>query len=414
MGWLSLADIAWGNLRRTAGRAAFLVLVIAVGVATVTAMFALTGAMRRAVGDAFDRIGANILVLPRAGRRFSYGGVALPAAAVREQYLVEGSTEAVRSIRNRDSIAVVAPKLLAVVRSPEGPALAVGVRFGAELRLKKWWRIRVVRAMPGSEAPSAGHTPDRGAGYAPAYPVLSLAADQVLLGARVAERWQKDVGDTVYLDGRAFRVAGVIDPVGSDEDRAVWMDLGVLQELSGRAGRVSLLEVAALCNSCPIDEIVRQVAEKIPDAQVSAIKEAVAARRAVVDRFGRLALALAATAAGLGFLAVALAVLGAAKERTRQIGIMRALGFGQRQVLAAFYLEAGLVGLAGGATGAVLGGAVARLMGPSLAGVNQPVSASPLLLAGGVVGAVVMALLACTVPAWQGARVDPVRALRFL
>ncbi|MDI6823304.1 MAG: ABC transporter permease [Bacillota bacterium] len=405
---MGLADIAWGNLRRTAGRTAFLLLVVAAGVATVTGMFGLTGAMRRAVGDAFDQIGANILILPRAGRRFSYAGVALPAAAVKEQYLAEASTEAVRSIRNRDSIAVVAPKLLALVRSQDGPVMAVGVRFPAELRLKRWWRIRVARAV-GGQAPQDSDT-----GYAPAHPVPSVLPTQVLLGARVAERWQKDVGDTVYLDGRAFQVAGVIDPVGSDEDRAVWMDLGVLQELSGKRGRVSFIEVAALCNSCPIDEIVSQISEKIPGAQVTAIKEAVAARRAVVDRFGRFALALAATAAGFGFLAVALVLLGGVKERTRQIGIMRALGFGQRQVLAVFYLEAGLVGLAGGAAGSVLGGAVARLTGPSLAGVKLPTSVDPLLLVGGVAGAVLMALLACTVPAWQGARVDPARTLRFL
>ncbi|MEW6545576.1 MAG: FtsX-like permease family protein [Bacillota bacterium] len=407
---MGLTDMAWGSLRRAAGRTVFLLLVIVFSVTTLTVMFSVTGAMRTEIGDAFDQTGANILVLPQASRRFSYAGLALPATSVREQYLPEVSAETVRSIKNRESIAIVAPKLLAIVETPQGRATAVGVRFPAELRLKKWWRIRVSRAtlLHGESMPA------RQTDYAPAYPPLGVGPTQVLLGAQVAGRWQKDVGDTVRLNGRAFEVAGVIDPVGSDEDRAIWVDLRVLQELTGNTGRVSLIEVAALCNTCPIEEIVKQVAEKLPGSRVTAIKEAVEARRAVVDRFGHFALALAVTAGMLGALAVALVLLGSVRDRTRDIGIMRALGFRQGHILALVYLEAGTLGLAGGLLGSFLGNVLARVLGPSLAGMRVAISLDPLLFAVGVGGAVLLSLLAGTVPAWQAARIDAVRALRFL
>ncbi|HHY94884.1 MAG TPA: ABC transporter permease, partial [Firmicutes bacterium] len=206
------SEIAWGNLWRHKGRTVFLLLLVIFSVTTVISMVTVTRAMRAEIGNAFDQTGANILILPQQTRRFGYAGVALPSTSVSQSYLPERNTDLVRTIENRESIAVVAPKLLAVLESAQGPVLAVGVRFPAELRLKKWWRVRVLP--PGPETR-----------YAPVFPPLPVGASEVLLGAQVAQRWQKDVGDTVQLDGQSFRVAGVLDPLGSDEDRAVWVDL---------------------------------------------------------------------------------------------------------------------------------------------------------------------------------------------
>lgn len=401
---MRLADMAWGNLWRRKGRAVFLLLTIVFSVSTATTMLTVTRSMRAEIGDAFDRAGANVLILPEASRRFSYAGVALPAASVASSYLPESSAAAIRTIKNRENVAVIAPKLLAVVNSPQGRALAVGVLFPAELRLRKWWAIRVSR----------GPAPGGDARYAPAFPPLPLGPAEILLGAQVARRWGADVNDVVSIDGRDFRVAGVVDPTGPDEDRAVWMDLGALQGLTHHAGQVSLIEIAALCNSCPIDEIVRQVSDKLPGTRVAAVKAAVDSRRVVVDRFGRFAVGLSVTAAVLGALAVALAMLGSVKERTREIGIMRAVGFRRTHVLAVFYLEAGGLGLLGGGVGSVLGASLARVLGPAVAGMRLAVPWNPVLLGTGTAAAVLLTLAACALPAALAARLDPVRALRLL
>lgn len=389
---MRLVDVIVANLRRRAGKAVFLFLIVVFGVSAVTAMVEVSRAMRAEIGDTFDQIGANIVILPGEARRFGYGGVALPAPPAgmpgavpgtsdtdlaATVYLPESVTATVLTIKNDENIAIVAPKLLAAVEGPDGAALAVGVRFPAELRLRQWWGI--------------------GASAAP-------APEQVLLGADLAARWGMAAGWTLTLEGHPFTVAGVLPRLGSEEDRAVWMDLGTLQGLTGAAGQVSFIELAALCNTCPIDEIVHQLTEVLPGARITAIKTAVEARQAVVDRFAVFTQALSLTILALVAVAVGLMTLGSVRERTREIGILRALGCRRRHILAMVYLESGLVGLAGAALGSFAGG---------LGAAGWP-GLGPSFVLGATGLAVLVVLAAATLPAWQASRIDPVRALRMI
>lgn len=398
---MSLATMAWANLWRKRGRTVFLLLAVAFSVGTLVSMLTVTRAMRQEIGQAFDEIGANVVVLPQTTRRYGYAGVTLPGASGEGRYLPEASANLVRTIKNKDNIAIVAPKLLAVIDTQSGPALAVGVRWPAELRLRKWW---MVRASPAGK-PIEYATPKSGPAPGPS---------DVILGSRMAAKLGVDVGGIVALGQVPFRVAGVLDPLGTDEDRAIWIDLGSLQGLAGLGGQISLLEVAALCNTCPIEEIVRQLSDMLPGSRVSAVKAAVAAREAVVDRFARFAQALSVAVAALGALGVVLTMLSSVRERTREIGILRALGFRQGHILSVFYLEASVLGVAGGLAGGAGGAALARVIGPVVTGLTVTIPWQPLWLGASVAGALLAMLLASTAAAVQAARIDPVKALRLL
>lgn len=398
---MTLATMAWANLWRKRGRTVFLVLAVAFSVGTLVSMLSVTQAMRLEIGEAFDQIGANIVVLPQATRRYGYAGVALPGSGADAQYLPETSADLVRTIKNKDNIAIVTPKLLAVVEAQGAPALAVGVRWPAELRLRKWWKVRT---SPTGQPDGDGVAKT---GWVP-------GPTDVVLGSQMATKLGADVGDTIVLGQAPFRVIGVLDPLGTDEDRAVWVDLASLQGVAGLEGRISLLEVAALCNTCPIEEIVRQLSAALPGSQVAAIKAAVAARETVVDRFARFAQVLSVAVAALGALAVILTMLGSVRDRTREIGIMRALGFRRGHILSVFYLEAAGVGVAGGLAGIAAGVVLARLVGPAVAGLAVAIPWHPLWLGAGLAGAVGATLLASTVAAVQAARIDPVKALHLL
>ena len=75
----------------------------------------------------------------------------------------------------------------------------------------------------------------------------------------------------VRLGGRDFRVAGVLAPVGSADDRMAFIDLATAQELLGRPGELSLVEVSALCIECPVEMMVAQISDALPNAQVTAV-----------------------------------------------------------------------------------------------------------------------------------------------
>jgi putative ABC transport system permease protein len=121
-------------------------------------------------------------------------------------------------------------------------------------------------------------------------------------------------------------------------------------------------------------------------------------------------------AAVLGAANTMLAAVGA---RTREVGVLRALGFGGMAILLAFLVEAGLIGLAGGVLGALL---VLPLQGLETGTMNWNTfteatfafRVGPDLLLTSVVLAVALGLLGGVVPAWRASRLKPVTALRRL
>lgn len=142
-----------------------------------------------------------------------------------------------------------------------------------------------------------------------------------------------------------------------------------------------------------------------------------AAERASSNQFVRLA---HASAWGTSSIAVLIGILGIANtmamsvfERTREIGVLRALGWKKKQVLVLIQLEAVVLGLGGGVLGVALGWFALHLLAvlPQTASIVSASFSLPLMVeALGI--AVLAGLIAGALPAWRGARLSPVEALR--
>jgi putative ABC transport system permease protein len=126
---------------------------------------------------------------------------------------------------------------------------------------------------------------------------------------------------------------------------------------------------------------------------------------------------IALTVASLGIInTMVMSIL----ERTREIGIMKAVGGSDEDIRRIFLIEATLIGFVGGAFGIVLGWAVGRVinLGANIYLQNQGAPAANLftipwwLVAGGVGFALLISLLAGSFPAMRAARLDPIQALR--
>jgi putative ABC transport system permease protein len=121
-------------------------------------------------------------------------------------------------------------------------------------------------------------------------------------------------------------------------------------------------------------------------------------------------IALSSVALMVGGVGVIAIMMIAVTERTREIGIRKALGATQREILWQFLFESVTVTVIGGSIGMIAGGLLAFLVGTF-----TPIQASVPL--GGIVAALAMALVAGVLfglwPAWRAARMDPVVALRY-
>lgn len=368
---------------------AFLTIGLAVGIATIVTLVTLTRSMAGDIGRKMDEFGANILITPQSnGLSMNYGGISLGGVTFDQREISEADLPRINSIKNSGNISAVSPKVLGGIRVEGRDALLVGVRFDMEIKIKQWWRI-------------FGNEPKN--------------STELLLGSEVAKMLNVMPGDPLEIKGEHFTVAGVLDQTGSQDDALIFASLGKAQSLLGKKGKITLIEVAALCSGCPIGDMVTQIAEKIPDAHVSAIQQVVEGRLKALDHFKRFSFALAGVVVFIGSLIVFVTMMGSVTERTVEIGVFRAIGFRQGHIIRIILVEAALASLLAGLVGYGVGMAGAKLALPFMAE-----SKTARLLWDGAVagGSLVLALgvgvLASLYPAVKASKMDPTEALRAL
>jgi putative ABC transport system permease protein len=384
---MKLHNIAINNLRRRKAKMAFLTIGLMVGIATIVTLVTLTKSMSSDIERKMDEFGANILITPHSNDlSMTYGGISLGGVSFDQKEILEEDLAKIATIHNSKNISAVSPKVLGGVKTLNREALLVGVDFDSELRMKQWWQIF-------GEAPQGD--------------------SEVLLGSDAAKTLNVMSGEEIELNGETFKVAGVLDQTGSQDDALIFAPLKKAQKLLGKEGRITLVEVAALCSGCPIGDMVVQIAEKLPDAKVSAIQQVVESRLHALDQFRRFAFGVAAVVVFIGALIVFVTMMGSVNERTTEIGVFRAIGFRQSHIMRIILLEAFLVSLLAGLLGYAAGMGAAKLALPAMAeGTNTLLVWDTTVAFGSVALAMLVGTLASLYPALHASRLDPTEALR--
>jgi putative ABC transport system permease protein len=160
--------------------------------------------------------------------------------------------------------------------------------------------------------------------------------------------------------------------------------------------------------------MVKQISEVLPQARVTALRQAVTLRMETVDQLTRFAFAVSLVVIAIGALVVLTTMLGAVSERRQEVGLFRALGFRRAHIERVIVGEALVVSLVGGILGWVIGMGTAMLLRPSLSDLAAPVMLDPWLALGAVGGTLLVGLGGSLYPARRAARLDPTTALRSL
>lgn len=295
------------------------------------------------------------------------------------------------------------PQVLAVSPLATGPAIARRGLARASVALMGIDPDRYQRIVPVARDLVAGR--------------FSIEGDQVAIGSELAKDLGLSVGDKLRLDGGQgreliMRVAGIFElGVRELDSRYVYLDLRQAQLLLDLPGGVTQIDLT-------VEEIfaAEEIAERLARLTGMQAESWMATNGQLLNALSSQTMTTQMIRIFVGLsvafgIASVLAV--SVVQRTREIGILRAMGSPRRQVMRVFLLQGGLLGLAGSALGGLVGWAlvmVFNLMGPGLFFVQVPTGL--VLSAMGV--ATLTGVLAAVAPARRAARYDPAVAIRYV
>jgi len=314
----------------------------------------------------------------------------------------------VEIIAGLDGVGAVQPK----VEIPWDPDPAIG--FGAPDFL--------VGTIPGADAGFETFTLELATGR---QLIAQDTGNVVVLGSTIARKYGVVAGGTVDIRGESFEVLGTLQPTLSSPDTNGFIPLSTAQALY--LGDLPPL----VAESLQADELANQIVV-FPEVGADPTTVAAAIEAAVENSatmtgaefsetvgattviFNAIIIGVAAISLIVGGLSVINTMAMSVAERTREIGIRRAIGGSRRRIVRELVAEAGVIGLLGGLIGLGLGAAVVVLVneaGRSSGTVLFDLTAQTAAFAVGF--STILGMVAGIIPAWTAARLDPVSALRY-
>ena len=240
----------------------------------------------------------------------------------------------------------------------------------------------------------------------------SFRGKPVLLGSAAAEVMEKTVGDSLLLSGSIYRILGIYETGDAFEDSGAVLELKAAQELLGRPRTVGVYYIRLKDPSMRERFLAR--AERLwPDLMVSG-SEDLADQQSMVESMQGMVWAIGGLAIVIGGVGMMNSQLMSVMERTREIGVLRAVGWSKRRVLWMILMESISVCLIGGLIGIAIGyGMISSLSRTTtLVGLNVE-NIRPELLQQAFVVVLILGLVGGLYPAWRASRLAPVEALRY-
>ncbi|HVP12757.1 MAG TPA: FtsX-like permease family protein [Phycisphaerae bacterium] len=236
--------------------------------------------------------------------------------------------------------------------------------------------------------------------------------DEIILGSIAAKILNKDVGDRMWIGREIYRIVGVFETEVVYFNGAIVMSLSKLQAISHKPGQVTSFQVRVRPG---VDG--RVVADRLERTIPGIVAIVSAEQYKKVDKGLEIASFINRRVSFLAIVVGGIIVTNtmwmAVNERTREIGVLRAMGWSKRGIVAMIIAESAGVGLIAWVVGCLGGVGLAKLSTelPIAAQFVDPVyDWQPFCTALAV--AVVLSILGGALPAWRAARISPVEALR--
>ena len=370
---------------------------IAIGIAAVVLLTSIGAGIHRFILAEFSQFGTNLIGV-NPGRATTHG--ASIGVFGTDRPLTIADAEALKRI----------PHVIAVVPVVQGNA---EVEAGNKRRRTTVYGVGPEMPVAFSITVSAGHfLPDDDPTSPRAFAVLGSKLRSELFGDTTP------LGELIRIGGDRYRVVGSMESkgqvLGVDLDDSVYIPAARALEMFNRD---SLMEIDVLYREgASANEVVAGM-QRILNARHGREDYTVTTQQQMLDVLGSVLDILTFAVGALGGISLLVGGVGiltimiiAVKERTSEIGLLRALGSTRRQILVLFLGEAIVLASIGGLAGLILGVGGAQLLTMAIPALPVHTPLAYVLLAEGL--AIAIGLSAGVMPARQAARLDPVEALR--
>ncbi|HLC87325.1 MAG TPA: ABC transporter permease [Candidatus Nanoarchaeia archaeon] len=252
---------------------------------------------------------------------------------------------------------------------------------------------------------------------------------KIMIGSRFKETlYNKPVkiGNKLLINNKEFEVVGILQTIGnSQDDSLIFMSIEDFKDLFNSKDRVDQI-IVQIKSGQDINKVAdttrrklisfRDVTEKTRDFEIQTPEELLRSFGTVLNIITAFLLGVAGISLLVGSIGIANTMYTSVLERTKEIGVMKAIGAKNSDVLYIFVIESGILGLVGGAIGIFFGigvGKIIEYIAVNQLGINLLKVVFPwYLIVGCLLFAFVIGSLSGLLPARQGSKLKPADTLR--
>jgi len=372
---MSYFSLILKNPFRNKTRSALAIVGIAVGIATIVALGLVTGGLKAATSETL-KAGGSDLTVTEANSNFMSGTI--DEARVNELSDISGVKNAAGVLRKTPTI-----------NNP------VKGGFGSFS----------VNGIPRDKISVVDIDSVEGA-------MFSSGSKEIILGKTAAESLEKKVGDSINLFGESFTITGIFETGNIMYDGAAFTSLDTLQNITNSQGEVSTIYVQVY-DDTNLTELSQSIEATYPNeltaSSASALSDRINEGLGIIDSA---TWAISLLAIFIGGVGVVNTMIMSIYERTREIGVLKAVGWRSRRILGMIMGESIVLTLIAAVVGTVLGILAAEAGLSLLSGKISPAYSLDVFVRGFLV-AILVGVLGGIYPAYRASRLPPTEALRY-